>query len=116
MGAQISVLLIFNAQINRNLSWVEDDAVRQHLRDAGAYGYAGTGAIWQLDAVVRGQVLDLYDSALKAVWGAAAAMAGAAFFLVFLEQSLELKMDQEPEFGMEEESTGSRSREKWSNM
>ncbi|KAJ0121092.1 hypothetical protein J7T55_008253 [Diaporthe amygdali] len=95
--------VIFNAQVNRNLFWVEDDAVRQQLRDGGAYGYAGTGLINGLEPVVKEQVFDVYSSALKAVWEAAAAMAGVAFFLVFLEQSLELKMDQETEFGMEEE-------------
>jgi MFS family permease len=94
--------VIFNAQINRNMHWVEDEEIRSLLSNGGAYGYAGTGAIPRLDPVVKGQVYRVYDSALEALWQTAAAIAAVAFFLVFLEQNIELRMDLDTEFGMEE--------------
>lgn len=93
--------VIFNAQVSRNLHWVNDEAIRLRLGNGGAYGYAGTGSINQLPADIKIEVQNVYDSALKAMWQAAAAMASLAFFLVFLEQNLELKMDMETDFGME---------------
>ncbi|KAF3771420.1 hypothetical protein M406DRAFT_33841 [Cryphonectria parasitica EP155] len=98
--------IIFNAQIDRNLYWVHDDSIRQQLSQGRAYGYAGTGEINYLTPVVKGQVIEVYESALKALWEAAAAMAAVAFLLVFLEQNLELKMDMNEDFGMEEKGVG----------
>ncbi|KAF2789627.1 MFS general substrate transporter [Melanomma pulvis-pyrius CBS 109.77] len=94
--------VIFNAQVNRNMHWISDSAVRTQLSNGGAYGYAGSGAINQLDPAARTQVYRVYGSALETLWQAAAAMAAVAFFMVFLEQNLELRMDLDTEFGMEE--------------
>lgn len=96
--------VIFNAQIDRNLHWVDDDAIRHSMSDGKAYGYAGTGAINRLPLNVKESVQDVYASALSALWQAAAAMAALGFFLVFAERSLELKMDLETDFGMEDSS------------
>ncbi|KAI1394645.1 putative transporter [Hypoxylon fuscum] len=94
--------VIFNSQVDRNLNWVQDEGVRNQLNNGAAYGYAGTGAINGLAADVRVQVENVYDSALKALWQAAAAMAAVGCLLVFMERNIELKMDMETEFGMEE--------------
>ncbi|KAI1457508.1 putative transporter [Annulohypoxylon moriforme] len=94
--------VIFNAQINRNLNWVQDGGVRDQLSNGAAYAYAGTGAINGLTPAVRVQVENVYDSALKALWEAAAALAAVGCILVFLERNIELRMDMETEFGMED--------------
>ncbi|KAH6666345.1 major facilitator superfamily-domain-containing protein [Halenospora varia] len=104
--------VIFNAQINRNLHWVNDDNVRLQLTNGGAYGYAGTGAIGRLPNDVKAEVQDVYSSAMKAMWQAAAAMAALGFFLVFAEQNLELKMDMETDFGMAEPTSSPDDQEK----
>ncbi|KAF2246843.1 putative macrolide phosphotransferase k [Trematosphaeria pertusa] len=95
--------VIFNARVNRNLHWIDDDTTRARLSNGGAYGYAGTGEINRLESNVKAQVHDVYASAMETMWQAAAAMAAVAFFLVFLEQDIELRMDMETEFGMEDE-------------
>ncbi|OTA56914.1 major facilitator superfamily MFS_1 [Hypoxylon sp. EC38] len=95
--------VIFNSQVDRNLHWVEDSDIRAQLSNGGAYGYAGTDAIHGLPSNVRSQVQGVYESALQALWQAAAAMAGVGFFLVFLEQNIELRMDIETDFGLEDD-------------
>ncbi|KAI2614975.1 hypothetical protein GGR54DRAFT_650764 [Hypoxylon sp. NC1633] len=74
--------VIFNSQVDRNLNWFQDQGVRDQLSNGAAYGYACTGAINGLAADVRVQVENVYGSALKALWQAAAAMAAVGCLLV----------------------------------
>ncbi|KAI1653945.1 putative transporter [Daldinia decipiens] len=94
--------IIFNARIDQNLHWIQDEAIRLQLRNGAAYGYAGTGAINQLPDQTMIQVHDVYASALKTLWQVAAGIAALAFILVFIEKDLVLSMDLETDFGMEE--------------
>ncbi|ETS77605.1 hypothetical protein PFICI_09667 [Pestalotiopsis fici W106-1] len=94
--------VIFNAQIERNLHWVLDTDVQQRLSNGAAYGYAGTGAITQLPPDTQAQVHDVYKSAMSAIWQAAAVIAAIGTLLVFAEADIELRMDNDTEFGMED--------------
>ncbi|KAI0508626.1 putative transporter [Xylaria bambusicola] len=94
--------IIFNARVDHFLPSIADETVRNLLANGGAYGYAGSGAIKDLPIDVKRQVYHLYESALSTLWQAAAGIAALAFFVVFLEKSLELRMGLDTEFGMKE--------------
>jgi len=91
--------VIFNNQINRDISRVADKAVQALLMDGGAYKLASKAFIASMTGVTKIQVISLYTSALRITWIGAAAFSGAAFFLAAFEKRIRLK-DRNPHGGV----------------
>ncbi|KAI9713124.1 MAG: hypothetical protein M1820_001109 [Bogoriella megaspora] len=94
--------VIFNSQVDHRLNTISDPKIAASMAAGGAYGFAGTGDVNHLPETVKQEVLRVYKESLDAIWYAAAAVAAIAFVVVFLEKHIELKMDMDTEFGMEE--------------
>lgn len=98
--------IVFSGQVNAHLSIIQDEGLREMLRDGAAYTFAaregGVKAIQDPQSLA--QVIEVYVRALRPLWLVAMALAVLAFVCVPVERSLELKTDHTTEFGMKEKS------------
>ncbi|KAI0112998.1 major facilitator superfamily domain-containing protein [Daldinia grandis] len=90
--------IAFNGQVNAHLDIVADPGVRSLLADGGAYTYAG--GLTGLPDSTRGQVIRVYELALRTTWLVFVGVACLGFLVTFVEKHVELRKDHSTEFGL----------------
>lgn len=95
---------IFNNRFAQLVGRIEDAAVRERFRGGNqAYENAYASFIWSFPEATRGQIISVYEDALKLLWQISIAFAGVNFLLVLFEQRVPLRTELETEYGLEEE-------------
>ncbi|KAH8790030.1 hypothetical protein F5882DRAFT_493084 [Hyaloscypha sp. PMI_1271] len=94
--------IVFNGQFNKNLSQIDNEALRATLANGASYGYASQGFLLNLTGTEREQTVKVYAQAMKTVWQVAAAFSTEAFFMVFLEKHVVLRTELNTAFGIEQ--------------
>ncbi|KAI1125963.1 major facilitator superfamily MFS_1 [Nemania abortiva] len=108
-GATMSSI-IFNGQVQENLHHVEDTGLHRFLKDGRAYTFAsgasnGQFSIETLAEPSKSQVIELYRKALSVVWLVFVAVTGLGFFVVFVAKHIELRKEQETDFGLDHDAS-----------
>lgn len=93
--------IVFNGQFNKNLSQIDNEALRATLVNGASYGYASQGFLLSLTKKEREQTVKVYAQAMKTVWQVAATFSAVAFFMVFLEKHVVLRTELNTAFGIE---------------
>lgn len=96
-GATMAAIA-FNGQVDAHLNVVADPEIRQMLANGGAYTYAG--GLSGLAGPARGQVIEVYELALRTTWLVFAGVACLGFLVTFVEKHVELRRDHSTEFGL----------------
>jgi hypothetical protein len=94
--------IVFNGQFNKNLSQIDNEALRATLANGASYGYASQGFLLSLTGTEREQTVKVYAPAMKTVWQVAASFSTVAFFMVFLEKDVVLRTELNTAFGIEQ--------------
>ncbi|KAL3454892.1 MFS general substrate transporter [Aspergillus insuetus] len=99
---------IFNTRIDKLADTISDPAVRSQLVGGKAYEHA-TKAFLELVSEadgVRDQVIAAFTAALKRSWQVGIAFAAIGFFLVLVEEQVELRKEMTGEFGIDDLAVG----------
>ena len=94
--------IVFNGQFNKNLSQIDNEALRATLANGASYGYASQGFLLSLTGTEREQTVKVYAQAMKTLWQVAASFSTVAFFMVFLEKHVVLRTELNTAFGIEQ--------------
>ncbi|KAH5740175.1 hypothetical protein HBI18_048600 [Parastagonospora nodorum] len=100
--------IVFNGQVNARSHLVQDASLRDSLRDGAAYAFAAgrSSLSSMIDPSSQLQVTHVYAKALRVVWLVVMAVGLLSFVLVPAERSIELKKENNTEFGMKEKKSG----------
>ncbi|KAH8693392.1 major facilitator superfamily domain-containing protein [Phaeosphaeriaceae sp. PMI808] len=92
--------IVFNNEFENHLSRAISVPIRQQFENGAAYSLASGGFLQSLDAVTNTLVIGTYVHALRVVWLVVAAVDCLGFVIVFVEKHVELRTDNETEFGL----------------
>lgn len=115
-GATMAAI-VFNSRIDGRIDMVSDRTVWRQLLNGAAYSFAaeqdheGNG-ISQLSKPTRGEVIDLFELALRDTWYVFAGVACLGFLATFIEKHVELRKGHSTEFGLAGEEAGDVQAEK----
>ncbi|KAI1212610.1 major facilitator superfamily domain-containing protein [Annulohypoxylon truncatum] len=108
-GATMAAIA-FNGQVDAHLNLVADAGIRRLLVDGGAYTSAGK--FTALPDPARGQVIRVYELALRATWLVFVGVACLGFLVAFVEKHVVLRKDHSTEFGLAEKPAEEEKAEK----
>ncbi|KAI2628996.1 hypothetical protein GGS21DRAFT_233674 [Xylaria nigripes] len=80
---------------------ISDDVTRNQIAHGQCYAHATSAWLQTLEVPVRDVVVSVFSDSLKLVWIDTTAIAGASFFVVFVEKEINLRDSLETEYGME---------------
>lgn len=97
--------LTFNSVVDRNVHTVSDPSIQSQLRSGAAYAYASKAHTLrtEVDPVVWGEVMSVYEQSFRAIWWACVAISILSFFAVAFERSIKMRDSLETEYGLEKE-------------
>lgn len=97
--------IIFNGQVDARLGLVQDEGLREALKNGAAYAFAAReGGLKGLgDGESVKQIIEVYVKALRVLWLVAMAVAILGLVCVPVERSLELKTTHTTDYGLEED-------------
>jgi hypothetical protein len=103
--------VVFNNEFNHLSYRISDPAVRLQLSQGEAYEHGTKVFIDSFQGVARDEIVGVYSDSLKTVWQVGTAIAGLAFFVVFVEKELKLRTTLNTKYGIKEkcEEKGSTS-------
>lgn len=95
---------VFNSQFNNLLGRISDKALRDELRDGGAYSLATKDFMQSLDSNtnLQSEVLSVYVDSLKLVWQVAIGFSLLGFVLAFIVRGIPLREKLETGFGIKD--------------
>lgn len=94
--------VIFNSQVDKLSSRIDDPSIRQKLDSGQAYGFASIGGVQSLPASAKGQVLSVYMAALKTVWQVCIAFSLAGFLAVIFVKQYDMSRKNESRYGLKQ--------------
>lgn len=94
--------IIFNAQFDRSSHRISDEAVRRGMTNGRAYQFVSGEYIQQLPTETKGEVIEVYLQALRAVWIGAAAFGATGFAAVLVEKHVPLRTELVTKFGLKD--------------
>jgi MFS family permease len=103
--------VVFNNEFNHLSYRISDPAVRLQLSQGEAYEHGTRVFIDSFQGVAKDEIVGVYSDSLKTVWQVGTAIAGLAFFVVFVEKELKLRTTLNTKYGIKEkgEEKGSTS-------
>ena len=107
---------IFNNRFSNLAYRISNPEVSAQLGVGRAYEHATQEFVTALPQPVRGEVIGVFQDALKYVWYISVIFSGVAFFLAIVEEDLPLRTELDTEFGLEnkesKDSTSTEAKEK----
>ncbi|KAH7377747.1 major facilitator superfamily domain-containing protein [Pyrenochaeta sp. MPI-SDFR-AT-0127] len=94
---------IFNSRVETLLPRISSMAVRAALDNGAAYDHGTKEYISQFQNPLRGEIISVYEDSLQLVWIFATAIAGLGFLLVFLEEEVSLRTENNNDFGLDKQ-------------
>ncbi|KAF2431627.1 MFS general substrate transporter [Tothia fuscella] len=94
---------IFNSRSDSLSHRVVDTTARNLVSQGQAYSHASRDFLNGLDAVTKGEVISVFSDSLRLVWIVAVVFVGFAFFTVFLEREIKLRVENDTEFGIKDQ-------------
>ncbi|KAI3342538.1 MFS general substrate transporter [Ustulina deusta] len=101
-GVTISSI-IFNAAVNANPHQISDPTLRDQLTNGAAYAFASKihEVKVSLDPHVLSEVQQVYIAGFRVIWWTGLGASLFGFFIVWLEESLELRDTLETDYGLD---------------
>lgn len=93
---------IFNSRASSLSHDVVNEVARKALARGGAYSHASRDFLSILDPITHDQVISVFTSSLRWIWIVATVLSGVSFFSVFVEEEIELRKENDTEFGMKD--------------
>jgi EmrB/QacA subfamily drug resistance transporter len=98
--------IVFNNQFENHLSQDIPASIRHEFRDGAAYSLASGGFVESLDAATNASVIRTYVHALRIIWLVVTAVGCLGFVVVFAEKHVELRTNNDTEFGLAQDHKG----------
>lgn len=95
---------IFNNQVSTRLARIADAELRTRLSGGDAYAAANAAFIHSLPANAQDTLVGIFQNSLRVSWIVGAAIAGVGTLLILLLRHVELRTEQETDFGLTESS------------
>jgi MFS family permease len=92
---------IFNSRVETLLPRISSLVVREALDNGAAYDHGTRDYIGQFQNPLRSEIISVYEDSLQLVWIFATALAGLGFLLVFLEEEISLRTENNNEYGID---------------
>ena len=99
--------IVCNNELENRLSTAVPASIRQQFGTGAAYSLASGGFLESLDEATNSLIIGAYVHALRVVWLVVAAEGSMGFVVVLAEKHIELRTDNETEFGLVEKRKGS---------
>ncbi|KAF1974668.1 MFS general substrate transporter [Bimuria novae-zelandiae CBS 107.79] len=95
--------IIFNAVVNKNLSLISSDSLRDQLRNGAAYSFASEVHKLRddLGSEIWDEFVKVYTKSLNVIWWVSLGISIAALASVAGEDGLELRNELETEYGLD---------------
>lgn len=107
-GSMLGVTIpsvIFTNEIRAKAGAISDPSIAAQFANGQAYELATKAFLDSIaDPVIRDQVVELFTGAIKTVWHIGVGFAGVGFLVVFLQKHVELRKENNTEFGLEGEA------------